>query len=191
MAGGFIEPEDRLIASAEQRSGAGLDFALEPSRSRAAFMIVRPWRSFIHGRIDQMRGVMDEDAEGGLRIDIRADTAAIEMNAAGCRLDADLWPSIRLELSTEPRSRRSPIVGAHGRISLNGTELDLDARVHHLGEGPAGNGYPVRRLIGITGSIPRDAWPVRLAAGVSWLARAQMRSLDIDLYLEWSRPNEN
>jgi hypothetical protein len=190
MAGGIIEPEDRVIASVEQRSGAGLGFALVPSRSRAAFMIVRPWRSFIHGRIDPMRGVMDEDAEGGLHIDIRADTTAIEMNAAGCRLEADLWPSIRLELSTAPRSRRSSIVGANGRISLNGTELDLDARVHHLGEGPAGNGYPVRRLIGITGSIPRDAWPDRLAA-VSWIARAQMRSLDLDLYIEWSRPDES
>ena len=180
-----------MIASAEQRNAQRVRYALESERSRATFMIVRPWRSFIRGRISQLRGVMDEAAEGALDIDMRADTAAIEMNAAGCRLDPDLWPSIRLELSAAMGTRRNAISEGRGRISLNGTPLEFVARVHDLGEGPAGNGYPVRRLVGVTGSIPRDAWPDRVAGLASRIARAQMRSLDIDLYLEWSRENEN
>jgi hypothetical protein len=134
---------------------------------------------------------MKETPEGALDIDMRADTAAIEMNAAGCRLDPDLWPSIGLELSAEMGSRVNAISEARGRISLNGTQLELVARVHDLGEGPAGIGYPTRRLIGVTGSIPRDAWTDQVSDLASRIARAQMRSLDIDLYLEWSRQHED
>jgi hypothetical protein len=59
-----------VIASAAMRNAQGVGFALESARSRAAFTIVRPWRSFIHGRIDQLPGFMAADGEGVLRMDI-------------------------------------------------------------------------------------------------------------------------
>lgn len=137
-------------------------------RSHADFAIVRPLQSRRHGRVGGLRGQMLQTQER-IRIWIRGDTSAItfanDPSGRTCPIDPDLWPWIELEVEAARRSMAQPFVAGQAQLSLNGSRVTIDARVHDLGVAPAGGPWAERHHgdHGGSAAAPARRSAVRLA----------------------------